>query len=175
MFSYYPTSPTVELISLVPAYYGEKPNILAAVYTSTNSIVRMYYKTTWEPDFRYVTLDGFTTNNQFVKKLHYGFIPKFYAKANTSYVVYFEAENLAGFKTILRDSSGANFVIATEETFYQIPKTKMPFSLPSGIIFDQPVNFTSEFNDEILIRRTQTAKLQSIINIKIIHSFCLIR
>lgn len=153
------TSPTVELISLVPAYYGEKPNILAAVYTSTNSIVRMYYKTTWEPDFRYVTLDGFTTNNQFVKKLHYGFIPKFYAKANTSYVVYFEAENLAGFKTILRDSSGANFVIATEETFYQIPKTKMPFSLPSGIIFDQPVNFTSEFNDEILIRENTNSKV----------------
>jgi len=153
------TNPTGQLVSLVPAYYGEKPTILAAVYTPSNCIVRMFYKQVGENQFRFVTLDGFTTNNQFVKKLHYGFIPKFYSKENTSYEIFFEIENLVGLKKTVKDSLQNNFIVKTEEAFYQIPKSEMSFSLPPGIIFDKPVNFTSEFLDEVLIRENSNSKV----------------
>lgn len=155
------TVPTGQLISLIPAYYGEKPTISAAVYTPSNCIVRMYYRMVGETSFRFVTLDGFTTNNQFVKKLHYGFIPKFYARENTSYELYFEIENLVGLKSTLKDSLNNYFVLKTEEAFYQIPKKEMSFSLPPGIIFDKPLNFTSSFFDEVMIRENTNSKVTS--------------
>ncbi|MHC1737210.1 MAG: S8 family serine peptidase [Ignavibacteriaceae bacterium] len=153
------TVPTGQLISLIPAYYGEKPTISAAFYTPSNCIVRMYYKMAGEISFRFVTLDGFTTNNQFVKKLHYGFIPKFYAKDNTNYELYFEIENLVGLKSTVQDSLNNYFVLKTEESFHQIPKKEMSFSLPPGIIFDKPLNFTSDFFDEVMIRENSNSKV----------------
>lgn len=151
-------NPEINLISLVPAFYGEKPTLQAAVYTPDNCIVRMYYKTNSENQFRFVTLDGFTTNNQFVKKLHYGFIPKFFANPGTEYEVFFEAENLVGLKTVIRDTTGTNFFVKTEESILQIPKKEMDFSLPPGSIFDKPLNFLSEFQNEVLIRENSDSK-----------------
>ena len=58
----------------------------------------MYYRIFGESQFNFVTLDGFTINNQFVKSLHYGFIPKDLVTQNTLYEIYFEAENLVGLK-----------------------------------------------------------------------------
>ena len=44
------------------------------------------------------------TNNQFVKQLHYGFIPKDLVLPKRFYEIYFEAENLSGLKTNCRFS-----------------------------------------------------------------------
>ncbi len=61
-----------------------------------HAVTRMYYRKIGDVQFNFITLDGFTTNNQFVKYLHYGFIPKQLVEQNSAYDVYFEAENLVG-------------------------------------------------------------------------------
>ncbi len=95
------TPPNAELISVGPAFYGDKTTIMAAMFTDEPSVTRMYYKRLSEIDYNFITLDGFTINNQFVKYLHYGFIPKQLVEQNAAYEVYFEAENLVGLKTLL--------------------------------------------------------------------------
>jgi hypothetical protein len=92
------------------AFYGDKTTILAALYTDQPTVTRMYYRKFGELDFNFVTLDGFTTNNQFVKYLHYGFIPKQLVEQNSAYEIYFEAENLVGLKTVVKNN-GQNFLL----------------------------------------------------------------
>lgn len=147
------TSPKVIEVGLGPIYYGERSTINGEFFTNQASIMRMYYRKYGEPEYRYVTLDGFNTNNQFVKNLHYGFIPTEIAQPNTVYQVYFEAENLAGLKTTVVDSVNNNlpFLIPTEELPQQTQNAQMPFSLSDGsVIFKEPVSFLSNNNNEIL-------------------------
>jgi hypothetical protein len=79
------TPPVTELISVGPAYYGDKTTILSAMSTDEPSLVRMFYKRITDAEFNFITLDGFTTNNQFVKELHYGFIPRQLVEQNSAY------------------------------------------------------------------------------------------
>jgi hypothetical protein len=153
------SAPKGELVSLGPAYYGDKPTIMAAIYTNKPAITKMFYRVLGTQNYFFVTLDGFATNNQFVKQLHYGFIPKQIAIPNTTYELYFELENLVGFKTIIKDSLNKNFIIQTNDFVNFIPHTEMAYSLQSGIIFDQPVNFTSSTKNEILIRENSNSKI----------------
>ena len=99
-----------------------------------------------------ISLDGFDTNNQFVKQFHYGFIPKDLVLPSTNYEVYFEAENLAGLKTTVVDSANGNnyFQIRTEDFPSLTSYNEMPFSMPLGNMFDEPVSFLSDNYDEII-------------------------
>ncbi len=157
------TAPITELISVLPAFYGDKATVLAAVYTDDPSIVKMYYNIVGEQDTNFVTLDGFTINNQFVKQLHYGFIPKDLVVQNVPYNIYFEAENLVGLKTIAKVPSpdtlfytGFNADISTEY--------KLPYSLPAGSIFEKSISLTSNNSDEIFLRTNVNPKVTSIYN-----------
>lgn len=153
--------PAGELITLAPAYYGDKSTIMAAIYTYSPCVIRMYFKEQSSSDFQFITLDGFAMNNQFVKQAHYGFIPKQLVKLNTNYEVYFELENLVGLKTIIKDSLN-NFLVKTDEYFSLVSKTELPYYLPPGIIFEQPVNFTSDSPNEVLVRENSNAKITSL-------------
>ena len=147
------TAPEVVEVGLGPIYYGERSTINAEFFTNQSSIMRMYYRVYGETNYSYVTLDGFNTNNQFVKNLHYGFIPTEIVQPNTLYQVYFEAENLAGLKTTVVDSTNNNlpFLIPTEELPEQTQYSQMPFLLTDGtVIYKEPVSFLSNNNNEIL-------------------------
>ena len=155
------TPPDGEIITLGQAYYGNKPTVMAALYTKTPCVVRMYFKEPTDNSFQYITLDGFAMNNQFVKQAHYGFIPKQLVKANTNYDIYFEIENLVGLKTTIKDSLD-NFRVKTDDIFSLVSKTELSYSLPPGIIFDQPVNFTSNTLNEVMVRENSNSKITSI-------------
>jgi hypothetical protein len=150
-----------ELISIGPAYYGDKTTILAAMYTDEPSLVRMYYKKPTDNEFNLVTLDGFTTNNQFVKQYHYGFIPKQIVEQNSAYEVYFEAENLVGLTTIV-DNNGSYFLFFTRYEAEYAGEFELPFSLPSGSIFENPVSFTSNDFREIYLRENSSPTVSSL-------------
>ncbi|HEY7751854.1 MAG TPA: S8 family peptidase, partial [Ignavibacteriaceae bacterium] len=158
------TPPNAFLISAGPAFYGNETTILAAVETDEPTITRMYYRKTGETDFNYVTLDGFTINNQFVKEIHYGFIPKQIVEQNVQYQFYFEAENLSGLKTII-NNSGQNFV---ENTFFDAEisgEYEMPYSLPAGRIYQDPVNITSPDLTEIYLREFSNSRVTNLYNL----------
>ncbi len=157
------TPPITELISVLPAFYGDKATVLAAVYTDDPSIVKMYYRIFGESQFNFVTLDGFTINNQFVKSLHYGFIPKDLVTQNTLYEIYFEAENLVGLKTQVKNGS-EYFIVPTTFNADISTEYKMPFSLPAGSIFERSVSLTSNNSDEIFLRTNVNPKVTSIYN-----------
>ncbi len=145
--------PEVTEVGSGPFYYGDKSTIGGEFYTDQKSIMRLYYRRSGETKFNYVTLDGFNTNNQFVKQLHYGFIPKELVSPSTLYEVYFEAENLAGLKTVVKDSLNNYFQFKTDDlpeiTNYQL----MPFSLPPGVLFKDPVSFLSNNNNEVFFQQ----------------------
>ena len=82
-------------------FYGDRSTIAGEYETNQLSVMKMYYRKLGEANFNFISLDGFNTNNQFVKQFHYGFIPKDLVLPSTDYEVYFEAENLAGLKTIV--------------------------------------------------------------------------
>ncbi len=150
------TPPIAELISLIPSFYGDKSVPLASIYTNEPCVVRMFYKRTGE-DFSFVTLDGFNINNQFVKQLHYGFIPKDLTVQNDLYEIYFEAENLVGLKTQVKNN-GNNFLVSTSVHTELSTENILPYSLPSGSIYENPINITSNEFKDIVLRKTLTQK-----------------
>ena len=153
--------PVVQLISVGPSFYGDKTTILAALYTDQPTITRMYYRQLGTNDFNFITLDGFTTNNQFVKYLHYGFIPKQLVVQNSAYEVYFEAENLVGLKTIVNDN-GQNFLFTTNYDAEYAAETLLPFSLPSGSIYQNPVNITKNDFTEVYLRTYDNSRVTNL-------------
>ncbi|MGB5847457.1 MAG: S8 family serine peptidase, partial [Ignavibacteriaceae bacterium] len=155
------TPPVTELISIGPAYYGDKTTILASMTTDEPSLVRMFYKRLSEQEFNFITLDGFTTNNQFIKELHYGFIPRQIVEQNSAYEVYFEAENLVGLSTLINDG-GSNFIFSTRFQAEYSGESELPYSLPSGSIFEDPVSLTTTDSREIYLREITSTTVSSL-------------
>ncbi len=155
------TAPVTELISAGPAFYGDKTTILAAMYTDEPTITRMYYRRIGESQFNFISLDGFTINNQFVKYLHYGFIPKQLVQQNSAYEVYFEAENLVGLKTIVKNN-GENFLFTTNFDAEYAAESILPYSLPPGSLFEDAVNITSGDHNEIFLRELTNPRVSSL-------------
>ena len=147
------TSPEATLVTLGPAFYGEKTTILASVYTNQPCVTKMYYrKQGTGGNFNFITLDGFNTNNQFVKNVHYGFIPKQLVDQNSVYEIYLKAENLVGKTTTILNPSTQDsiFIIPTEYNADIAAEYIQPFSLPQGSIFEKPTNFLSGDSNEVL-------------------------
>mgnify|MGYP000029445036 CR=1 FL=1 len=161
------TPPVAELISVLPCLYGNKNTILASVYTDEPSVVRLYFKPKNSPDnnFRFVTLDGFTINNQFVKQLHYGFVPVNLLAQNQEYDVYLEAENMVGLKTIIKNQSNF-FNINLVERFQLSSYNYMDFELPAGNLYTNPLNILSSNNNEIILRESLNQKVSKIFTYK---------
>ncbi len=151
------TPPQVEIVSLSSAYYGDKSTVMAQVYTNDISTVKMFFREKGTVDFNYISLDGFNTNTFFVKQLHYGFIPKSILNSNTTYEIYFEAENLAGLKSILKNKDNY-FEVTSDKSFNLIPEYKQDFTLPYGNIFKNPVNFTNQNYSELLLQEATDSK-----------------
>ncbi|MCX6150196.1 MAG: S8 family serine peptidase [Ignavibacteriales bacterium] len=151
------TPPKISLISVSPSYYGEKSTILAQVLTDDPSTVRMYYRTKGSSKFNFISLDGFSTNNQFIKKQHYGFIPKDIILSGTDYEIYFEAINLAGLKSLLKDGDKF-YQVRTDSYFNLVAEYEQTFSLPPGLIFKDPVNFTNSGYKEIILQELSNSK-----------------
>lgn len=155
------TPPEVYPVSVRPAYIGSKSNILAEIYTNEKTIVKMYYRGQGESEFNYFSLDGFTTNNRFVKQLHYGFIPQGLVKAGTRYEYYFEAENLAGLKTILRPGNNSYYVMSTDRNIIYQPVNEQPYTLPAGILYKDPVSIVSADSSEIILNEYKNSNYQT--------------
>ena len=155
------TPPNPQLIFAGPSYYGDKTTILASMYTDEPCLVRMYYRKTGESDFNFVTLDGFTTNNQFIKQLHYGFLPKQIVQQNSSYEVYFEAENLVVLKTIV-DDNGSYFNFSTVYKAEYSSEYKLSYSLPAGSIYENPLALTDSSQNEIFLRETSNPRYSTL-------------
>ncbi|MEP0861880.1 MAG: S8 family serine peptidase [Ignavibacterium sp.] len=146
--------PKVVEIGVGSLYYGDRPTIAGEFYTDQLCIMKLYYRELGSLNFNFISLDGFNTNNQFVKQVHYGFIPKDLVTPNQYYEVYFEAENLAGLKTVVVDSLNNNnyFILKTENIPNLNSYSEMPFSLPVGNLYDKPVSFLSDNYDEIIFQ-----------------------
>ena len=161
-FSISRTPPIAELISVGPAFYGDKTTVLAAMYTDEPTITKMYYRKLGDAQFNFITLDGFTTNNQFVKYLHYGFIPKQLVEQNSAYEVYFVAENLVGLQTIIKNTNGQNFLFTTNYDAEYAAENLLPYSLPSGSIFQNAVNITQNDFTEVYLRTYANSRVTNL-------------
>ncbi len=157
------TPPNAELVSFIPAFYGNVTVPLASVYTDEPAVVRMYYKIQGQSNYNFTTLDGFSTNNQFVKQIHYGFVPKDLIIPNSIYEIYFEAENLVGLKTTLKDQ-GNNYLISTDFNSEISPEYIQSFALPAGDIYENPINITSNQLTDISLRDGKDSHIYSFNN-----------
>jgi hypothetical protein len=146
------TPPEADLITIAPMFYGDKSTIVGAVSVNEFSVVRMYYKLPGGTDFNFITLDGFNTNTQFVKDLHYGFVPKQLIQQDATYEVYFEVENLAGLITTIKDNTN-NFLVSTRYNASYAASFEQSFSLPPGTLFKNPANFLSNNFNEVLFNQ----------------------
>ena len=143
--------PDVDLVFAGPAYYGDKATILASMYTDQPCVVKMFYKKSGSAQYNFVTLDGFSTNTEMVNNLHYGFIPKNLVEQNADYDIYFEADNMVGLDTIVNDGR-KDFQFKTDFPLNPSYETKEPFTLPPGEIYKNPVSFTSNDSNEVILR-----------------------
>ena len=145
------TAPVPQLISFGPALYGNKTTALAVMSTNQPCVTRMYYRKTGDTQFKFIALDGFNTNNQFIKLLSYGFIPKEIIDQNSNYDIYFEAENLVGKTAVIKNNNGY-FNVSTTTNITPVAVTELPYSLPAGEIYQNPLNLTSPDLSEVAIR-----------------------
>ena len=153
--------PKADLIFVGPAFYGNKSTILGAMYTNQSSVVRMYYKEEGASNYNYVTLDGFATNIQAVKNLHYGFVPKELIKPNTTYDIHFVAQNLTGLTTTV-NNNGKDFQFKLNEAINLSYETEEPFTLPAGEIYKNPISLTSNDSNEVVLRKTSNPRVSEI-------------
>ncbi len=139
------TAPEPVLINSGAAYYGETPTIIASFQTDEVAVAQMYFRKKGAPEFQYITLDGLTVNNQFVKQLHYGFVPSGLIDYNTEYEVYFKIKNLAGLETeVLND--GEYFLYLTGSAIGSRAYTVKEFEHTNGRLFKETSNFTGVNN-----------------------------
>lgn len=151
-FSRITKQPKGELISIFPAYYGDKPTFTAALYTDVPSIAKMYYrKANSGENYRFVSLDGFATNNFFVKQLHYGFIPKGIIEPNTDYEIYFEIENQLRNSTKLLDN-GNPFIQKSLDFFHLQSFQEKSYTLPSGSLYESTFELDSSKAKYLFLR-----------------------
>jgi len=144
--------PKGELISIFPTYYGEKPTFTAALYTDVPAIAKMYYrKANSSENYRFISLDGFATNNFFVKQLHYGFIPKGMVEPNTDYEIFFEIENQIGNSTQLMDN-GNSFIIKSLDFFHLQSFQEKSYTLPPGSLFESSFELDTSKTNFIFLR-----------------------
>ncbi|GMU84816.1 MAG: hypothetical protein AMXMBFR48_00580 [Ignavibacteriales bacterium] len=137
------TLPAGDLVSILPAYYGNSSSIVSAFYTPEPTIVKMYYREEGTTVFSSVSLDAFTQNNFFVKRLHYGFTPQGFTEFNRTYEIYYEIINVAGLSSTLKDSSGNFFRIRTLPAFNLKEYTQLSYSLPTGALYEEPVSVSN--------------------------------
>ncbi|MBN1637822.1 MAG: S8 family serine peptidase [Ignavibacteriales bacterium] len=149
-FHFDKTPPTGELITLSNSLYGSQNTILASLYSNENCVVRMYYRPSGTINFLNISLDGFSTNNYFVKKLHYGFIPKDLIIPDTEYEIYFEFKNLAGLTTTLKDGNGY-FIVKVNDYIKTVSSYKKDYDLPPGVIYQDVVNINGDTHSDILV------------------------
>ncbi len=149
--------PKTDLIFIGPTFYGNKSTILASVYTNQPAVVKLYFRKIGDTNFNFITLDGFATNIQTVKQLHYGFIPKDLIEQNTDYEVYLEATNLAGLKTIIKNN-GNYFNLKTDEPINISYESEEQYTLPAGEIYQNPVSVVSSDSNQVFLRPIDNPK-----------------
>ncbi len=175
------TPPVSELINLFPSFLGNKPTILASIYSNEPSVAKMFFRRTGETEFRNTSMDGFSPNSNFLKTMHFGFIPESEISEDSEYEVFFEVTNLGGMTTILNN----------ENRFYKLKtdsKSKLEnfvdneYSLPSGNIYENIVNIennnyviinpvTRNTDSEIYSFNGNSFNLKKTINNRIVKSF----
>ncbi|NUN08538.1 MAG: S8 family serine peptidase [Ignavibacteriaceae bacterium] len=126
------------IVSLFPALYGSSPTIIASAFSETPALFRMFYRESGSTNFNFITLDGFAINNQFVKNLHFGFIPKGILKYDANYDLYFEAEGLNGKVRTLKNGSNY-FTVKTLPLFTLWPAFQTDEKTSPGIVYKDPV------------------------------------
>lgn len=135
------TPAEAELVNFGEAYFGNQSTIFASLFTDEWTTTKMFYREKGANDFSFVSLDGFATNNFFVKNLHYGYIPVSLVKQNTEYEIYFEAENLVGLKTVM-DNNGNYFTTKTDNHFELASEIRKNYFLPFGRIYENIVELS---------------------------------
>ncbi|MCK9425868.1 MAG: S8 family serine peptidase [Ignavibacteriaceae bacterium] len=154
--------PQGELISIFPAYYGDKPTFVAAIYSTTPAITKMYYrKSNTNDSYKYISLDGFATNNLFVKQLHYGFIPKGIVEPNSDYQIYFEVENQLG-NSVKLLNNGNPFLMKSNDYFHLQGFEERSYSLPPGSIYESPFILDSTNANYLFLRENSNAEYTSL-------------
>jgi subtilisin family serine protease len=148
------TPPEVLIVGEGPVYYGDRSTILAEAYTNQRSVMRMFYRKLGTGNFNFISLDGFITNNQFVKQFHYGFVPKDLVEPFTLYEVYYEAENMAGLTTTVLDTLNnlGYFIFRTDNLPQPAYYQQKDYTLPRGTLFADPVSFLSDSYNEVLFQ-----------------------
>jgi hypothetical protein len=142
---------SIEVLGIGAGYYGNVSTIIAEAYTSQISVTRLFYRKKGDSQFRFISLDGFNTNNQFFKQLSYGIMPKNFVEPNTVYEVFFEAENLAGVKDTAMDN-GKYYEVLTDSYIEPLSYSVMNYSLPQGELYPDPVNFLTNDSNEVLLQ-----------------------
>lgn len=150
------TPPQIEVLRIGAGYYGNVSTIIAEAYTSQISVTRLFYRKKGDLQFKFISLDGFNTNNQFFKQLSYGIMPKNLIEPNTVYEAFFEAENLAGLKDTALDN-GNYFEIKTDSYIEPLSYSVMNYSLPQGELYPDPVNFLTNDSNEVLLQNIYPA------------------
>ncbi|MFA6597653.1 MAG: S8 family serine peptidase [Ignavibacteriaceae bacterium] len=154
--------PHGEIISIFPAYYGDKPTFVAALYSTTATIAKMFYrKANTNESYKFVSLDGFATNNLFVKQLHYGFIPKGIVAPNTDYQIYFEIENQLG-NSVKLLNSGNPFLLKSNDYFHLQGFEERSYSLPPGSIYESPFIIDSTNAKYLFLRENSNTEYTSL-------------
>ena len=161
-FSKITKPPQGELISIFPSYYGDKPTFVAAIYSTTSAIAKMYYRKAGSGDpYHFISLDGFATNNLFVKQLHYGFIPKGIVEPNTDYQIYFEIENQLGV-TVQLMNNGNPFLLKSNDYFHLNGFEERSYSLPPGYLFESPFKIDATNATNIFLRENNSPEYTSL-------------
>jgi subtilisin family serine protease len=145
------TPPKIQVLGIGAGYYGSVSTIIAEAYTSQISVTKLYYRKKGDLQFKFISLDGFNTNNQFFKQLSYGIMPQNVVEPNTVYEIFFEAENLAGLKDTALDN-GKYFVVQTDSYIEPLTYSVMKYSLPKGELYPEPVNFLTNDSNEVLFQ-----------------------
>ena len=155
------TPPDAYFVNGGTALFGKSVTVMGSIYSEEQATVKMFFKPEGSDSFNFVYLDQFNTNTKTVFTTHFGYIPLLEIQLNTTYQVYFEAENLAGLKTIV-DNGGKPFEFEVNDIVKLNSFSEMNYRLPPGRIFNAPVKLNSGQTSYVLLNSEENSKLMQI-------------
>ena len=144
------TAPEAYFVNGGTALIGKNITVMGSIYSKEQTKVKMFFRPKGNGSYDFVYLDQFSMNTGTVHTTHFGYIPLEKVQLNTTYQVYFEAENLAGLKTVI-DNNGNPFEFELNDMVNLRSFTEKKYTLPPGRIFDAPVKLSSDKTSYVLL------------------------
>ncbi len=152
------TAPIVKSYSMFPAMLNNLETVQASVYTNEKTTAQLYYRpTNSSEDFKSIYMDNYSQDIKVVSEKHFGVLTYNDIRNGIDFEYYILLKNQAGISTILKDGEKYFYTENTIVRYNEGPTSRKTYTLPTGRIYSDIVNFSGVDNKFVLLNENETS------------------